>query len=119
VVGFALAVLSGKRPIWDPELRCFGVRGAGGPSRLALRSVGAHANTIGQIVIATQESPSRILLAHEATHVRQAERFGPLLFPVYVCLGARYGYRDNPLERAARAGARRYRDQGVEVDSSV
>lgn len=111
VVGLALAALSGRSPTWEPDLHCFVVRGAGGPSRLALRSVGAHANTVGQIVIATQPSPSGVLLAHEAVHARQAERFGPLLFPLYVLLGARYGYRDNPLERAARAGARQWQDQ--------
>lgn len=111
VVGLALAALSGRRPVWDPELHCFVVRDAGGPSRIALRAVGAHANTIGQIVIAVQPTPSVDLLAHEATHVRQAERLGPLLFPVYVWLGARYGYRDNPLERAARVGARLSRAQ--------
>ncbi len=111
VVGLGLAALSGRPPVWDPELHCFVVRGAGGPSRLALRSVGADANTIGQIVIATQAEPSGVLLAHEAVHARQAERFGPLLFPLYVWLGARYGYRDNPLERAARTGARRWMDQ--------
>jgi hypothetical protein len=111
VVGLGLAALSGRSPAWDPDLRCFVVRGAGGPSRFALRSVGAHANTVGQIVIATQPAPSAVLLAHEAVHARQAERFGPLLFPLYVWLGARYGYRDNPLERAARAGARQWMDQ--------
>lgn len=111
VVGLALAALSGRPPTWEPDLHCFVVRGAGGPSRLALRSVGAHANTVGQIVIATQPTPSAVLLAHEAVHARQAERFGPLLFPLYVLLGARYGYRDNPLERAARAGARQWQDQ--------
>jgi len=111
LVGFGLAALSGRRPAWDPDLHCFVVRNAGGPSRLALRSVGAHANTVGQIVIATQRAPSAALLAHEAVHARQAERFGPLLFPLYVWLGARYGYRDNPLERAARLGARQWIDQ--------
>lgn len=111
VVGLVLAVLAGRRPAWDADLRCFVVRDAGGPSRVALRAVGAHANTVGQIVIATQAAPSAALLAHEATHVRQAERLGPALFPVYVWLGARYGYRDNPLERAARLGARRADDQ--------
>ena len=111
VVGLGLAILSGRSPAWDPDLHCLVVRGAGGPSKVALRSVGAHANTVGQIVIATQAQPSAVLLAHEAVHARQAERFGPLLFPLYVWLGARYGYRDNPLERAARAGARQWMDQ--------
>ena len=38
-------------------------------------------------------------------HVRQAERLGPLLPLLYAWFSARYGYRENPLERGARAGA--------------
>lgn len=106
-VGLALAVLAGRRPRWDPTHGCLVVDGMRGPSALALRAVGADANTIGQIVLSRHPRPPEVLLAHEAVHVRQSERLGPLLFPAYVWLGARYGYRDHPLERSARAGARR------------
>jgi hypothetical protein len=58
-------------------------------------------------VLCRTSQPSAALLDHEALHVRQAERLGPLLFPVYVWLNAVYGYRDHPLERGARLGARR------------
>ena len=82
------------------------VRGAGGPSRVALSAVGASANTVGLVVLSPGAAPDPVLLAHEAVHARQAERLGPLLLPLYVALSARFGYRDNPLERAARLGAR-------------
>jgi hypothetical protein len=106
-VGFVLAGLAGARPRWDAELGCFVARGVGGPSRVALRTVGASANTVGMVVLSPGLHPDPVLLAHEAVHARQAERLGPLLLPAYVVLSARFGYRDNPLERAARLGARR------------
>ena len=105
-VGFVLAALAGAAPRWDRSLGCFVVRGAGGPSRIALGAVGASANTVGLVIVSPGPAPDPVLLAHEAVHARQAERFGPLLLPVYVGLSARFGYRDNPLERAARLGAR-------------
>jgi hypothetical protein len=107
LVGGAVALLSGRLPRWDPTLGCLVARDVGGPSRLALRSVGAQANAIGHVILARGTAPSPPLLAHEAVHVRQAERLGPLLVPTYLWLGARHGYRDHPLERAARLGARR------------
>jgi len=105
-VGMLLALLGGRRPRWDEELGCFVARGAGGPSRIALGAVGASANTVGLVVLSPGTTPDPTLLAHEAVHARQAERLGPLVLPLYVWLSARYGYRDNPLERAARHGAR-------------
>ena len=107
LVGLAAATLSGARPRWDASRRCLIATGVGGPSGVALRIVGAGANTIGQVVLCTSGSPSEALLDHEAVHVRQAERLGPLLVPAYLWLNALHGYRDNPLEHAARLGARR------------
>jgi hypothetical protein len=108
VVGLLLAALSGRRPRWDDRYGCLVVDDIRGPSAAALRLVGAEANTVGHVVLSRyRHSPDR-LLAHEAVHVRQGERLGPLLFPAYVWLAARYGYRDHPLERAARTGARRH-----------
>jgi hypothetical protein len=106
-VGLLMAAASGRRPRWSPEHRCWIVDDVRGPSEVALRTVGAEANAIGQVVLSRSATSSPALLAHEAVHVRQAERFGPLLFPMYLWLGARYGYRHHPLERAARLGARR------------
>lgn len=105
-VGMLLALLAGRWPRWEEELGCFVVRGAGGPSRVALGVVGASANTVGLVVLSPGAAPDPVLLAHEAVHARQAERLGPFVLPLYVWLSARFGYRDNPLERAARHGAR-------------
>lgn len=103
--GFALALLSGARPHWSAVHGCWVARGVGGPSGLVLRGLGAGANTVGLVVLCRHQRPSEALLAHEAVHARQAERLGPTLLPIYVWMAARYGYRDNPLERAARLGA--------------
>jgi len=111
VIGLLIALVAGRPPVWDDELDCFVAAGMRGPTSRLLRLLGADANTIGQIVLASPAEPSRILLAHESIHARQAERFGPLLLPTYLWLGARYGYRDNPFERAARLGARRHRER--------
>jgi hypothetical protein len=106
VVGVTLGVLGGVRPRWDPTHGCLVAAGVRGPSGAALAAVGADANTIGQTVLSRRPDPSPVLLAHESAHVRQTERLGPLLLPAYVWLAARYGYRDHPLERAARGAAR-------------
>jgi len=105
-VGLVVAGASGALPRWDGARQCLIATGVGGPSGAALRLVGAGANTIGQVVLCRSSTPSAALLDHEAVHVRQAERLGPLLVPLYLWLNAFHGYRDNPLEHAARRGAR-------------
>jgi hypothetical protein len=114
LAGALVAFGSGRVPRWDPDLGCFVTRQVGGASRFALGKVGAQANAIGHVVLAVGDRPSPALLAHEAVHVRQAERLGPLLFPVYAWLGALHGYRDHPLERAARLGARQAARRAVD-----
>jgi hypothetical protein len=106
-VGFAVALAGGRVPRRDTERDCWVAVGVGGPSRTVLGAVGAAANTIGRVVVVRGPGAGPALLDHEAVHVRQAERLGPLLPVAYAWLGARYGYADNPLERAARTGARR------------
>ena len=106
-VGFAVALAGGGVPRRDDARGCWVAHDVGGPSRSMLGAVGAAANTIGHVVIVRGATASQALLDHEAAHVRQAERLGPLLPLVHAGFGARYGYADNTLERAARAGARR------------
>ncbi|MFA9428920.1 hypothetical protein [Egicoccus sp. AB-alg2] len=106
-VGLLVALVSGGRPRWQPQYGCFVTEGVRGPSAAALRIVGAQANAIGHVVLSREGTSAPALLAHEAVHVRQAERLGPLLFPLYLWLSARYGYRHHPIEQAARLGARR------------
>lgn len=109
-VGLALALTTGGRPRWDAEHGCLVFEGARGGSARFLKAVGAGANAIGHVVVSTYETTPPLVLAHEAGHVRQAERLGPLLFPIYLWSSARYGYRDNPIERGARTAARRWAD---------
>lgn len=108
LVGGLLGASTRGRPRWDHEHGCWVFEGGtGGPVRL-LRSLGMSANAVGQVVISAHEQTPPLLLAHEAAHVRQAERLGPVLLPVYVWYWARHGYRDHPVERAARTAARRW-----------
>lgn len=105
-IGFA----GGVRPyVHDGGLVFATVRGL--PAAL-LEWRGIAAMAIGQVVV-TRKEPSASLLAHELVHVRQAERLGPLLAPLYLVLLALYGYARHPLERAARRAGRRARGQSV------
>lgn len=108
LLGLLFGVLGGGHPRWDAEHGVLVFEDTGGISRRLLRGIGAGANAIGQVVISTYPQTPARLLAHEAAHARQAERLGPLLLPAYVLFGARYGYRHNPLEAAARLAASRW-----------
>lgn len=106
-VGGLLAAAGGARATWDVHRGCWVATGVGGLSGLVLATLGLHANAIGQIVVVRTRGASASLLDHEVVHVRQAERLGPLLPVLYGWFSARYGYRENPLERGARHGAAR------------
>lgn len=114
--GLALAWAGGSRPRWNADVGAFVATGVGGPSGWALERAGMGANTLGHTVVTRHDHLTERLLAHEAVHVRQFERLGLLLYPLYLWYSARYGYRDNPLEVAARRGAdlaRRARTEDV------
>lgn len=115
LIGIAVGILGRGRARWDAEFGCLVFEGVRGVPAALLRGVGAGANAIGQVVISTYDDTGRRLLAHEALHVRQSERLGPLLLPLYVLLGARYGYRQNPIEHAAREAARRWTPGGPAI----
>lgn len=102
-LGLLLAALGGGRArLVDGAVV---VAGAGGPIGVLLRRRGFSGTTLGQCVLVTPSAPSPALLAHELVHVRQAERLGVAFGPLYVVLLGRYGYREHPMERAARRGA--------------
>ena len=105
LTGTVLGLVSGGRPRWDERHGCIVFERTAGVSGRVLRAIGARANAMGHVVVVTSTGRSERLLAHEAVHVRQAERLGPLLFVLYTWLAARYGYADHPLERAARIPA--------------
>lgn len=68
-----------------------------------------EAVTLGHVVLADSHAALERQRAHEREHVRQFERWGVLLLPLYVAasvreaLRGRHPYRDNAFERAARA----------------
>lgn len=68
----------------------------------------AAAVTLGRTIVVHPDSLlDARLLHHELEHVRQW-RERPLTFPLrYVLCHLRYGYHDNPYERAARDAERR------------
>jgi hypothetical protein len=83
---------------------------------LSRRNFGAI--TFGRVVVSTTPITPRLLL-HESHHARQYEVLGPWFIPVYLCLQARYGYAENPLEREAEACAQRTRGVGASATSSM
>ncbi len=68
---------------------------------------GALAFTLGHTVLGQTDAALDIARDHELVHVRQFERWGPLMGPAYLgCslalwLMGRNAYRDNPFERQA------------------
>lgn len=76
--------------------------------RLSGMGRNAAAVTLGRtIVVHPDASLEPRLLRHELEHVRQW-RSQPLTFPLrYLLYHVRYGYHDNPYERAAREAERR------------
>lgn len=107
VVGLVLSGAGGGTITWNREVGAFVATGVGGLSAIMLRSFGMTANTLGHTVVCTRDEVSQRLLDHEAVHVRQFERLGLAFYPLYLWLSARHGYRDNPIEVAARRGAAR------------
>ena len=79
---------------------------ARGVTGWVLRRRGFAAAGLGHVIVSVEE-PSPQLLAHELTHVRQAERLGPLMAPAYLGFLAVHGYQRNPFEQAARIAAAR------------
>lgn len=68
-----------------------------------------EAVTLGHVVLADSHVALDRQRRHERAHVRQFERWGVLLLPMYVVVGVfealrgRHPYRDNFFEREARA----------------
>lgn len=110
-VGLVLGLASGGR--WRRGPGCVVVSGGRrGPAHVQAR-LGFAANAVGQVVLARPTDPPGPLIAHEAAHVRQAERLGPAILPVYLVLFARWGYRQHPLERAARHAVSRWAERSA------
>lgn len=104
--GVGVGLAGGVRP--DTRDGALVFASVGGLPGALLERRGVAALALGQAVVSRTE-PSAPLLAHELVHVRQAERLGPLLAPLYLGLLGLYGYARHPLERAARQAGRRAR----------
>ncbi len=101
-VGLVVGAASATRPrLRDGVLLFAPARGLTGA---VIRRRGFTATGLGHVVISVTE-PTPRLWAHELVHVRQAERLGPLMIPVYLAFLALRGYTRHPLEMAARLGA--------------
>lgn len=100
--GLALAAVTAGQ--WRREGDLLVVESVRGPVGRLFARRGFSAATLGHVVVAVRP-PEPELLAHERSHTRQAERLGPLFGPLYLGLLAAYGYREHPLERAARRSA--------------
>jgi hypothetical protein len=84
----------------------------GGLATLLSRLPGVRhfeAITVGHVVLADSRVALDRQRRHERAHVRQFERWGVLLLPLYLAAGVRewvrgrHPYRDNAFEREARA----------------
>lgn len=68
---------------------------------------GAAAMTLGHVILGRDQSCLDRSRDHEHVHVRQYERWGPLMLPIYLTASAwlrwrgRDAYLDNPFEREA------------------
>ena len=107
VAGIALAC-GGERRSERGVLEVFGGRFASLLARLpGVRHF--EAVTLGHVVLADSRAALERQRAHERAHVRQFERWGVLLLPLYVTAAAvemlrgRHPHRDNLFERQARA----------------
>jgi hypothetical protein len=73
----------------------------------------ASARTIGHVILGHDEAALNECRVHEHAHVRQFERWGVLLFPLYLSASmiqwarGRDPYLDNPFEREAIAAEKR------------
>ena len=84
----------------------------GGAAALLLRCLPGGSSfvamTLGHTILGRTAAALDVARAHELVHVRQYERWGPLLGPAYLLcslvlwLARRDPYRDNPFERQAR-----------------
>jgi hypothetical protein len=101
IVGLLLAPFFDRRSIHKGVLLCEGARW---PARLGWRY---RAIALGHVVLCVDDIDEQTL-AHEAVHVQQSERWGPLfplaygLSSLWALLTGRHHYRDNHFEIQAR-----------------
>jgi hypothetical protein len=106
VVGVTGVCTGGRARLRGPVVEFYG----GGVKWLLHRLPNGQftlAFTLGHTILGPTDAALDISREHEMVHVRQYERWGPLLGPAYVAcslilwLAGRRPYRDNPFERQA------------------
>jgi hypothetical protein len=107
ITGIAIGLLLGGRfQRIDGVVEIYGPRI--GKSLLSM-PVPAMAMTFGHVVFGVTQDALDVTRQHEAVHVRQYERWGPLFVPAYLVASAylylrgRDAYRENPFEVEAYA----------------
>ena len=106
LVGLALSPFFARRRVTRGVLVC---EGAEWPRKLGWRF---RAVTLGHVVLALDDLDP-IVMEEELAHVRQYERWGPVLFVAYLgsslwaLVRGRDPYRDNVFEKEAKEEARR------------
>lgn len=106
LLGLALALCmraaGGRWRLRDGALEAYGGRLGAWAARSPFAAI-----TWGHVILATSAKEAVRLGAHERSHVRQYEAWGPLFVPAYLLAGAwqwlngRSAHADNPFERQA------------------
>jgi hypothetical protein len=105
----SLALRGGRVALVDGVVEAHGPILAWALSRLVPLGGGAHAITLGHVVLARNARLLELTRAHERVHVAQYERWGVLFVPAYLAAGAwafirgGHPYFDNRFEREAEA----------------
>ncbi|WP_336249996.1 hypothetical protein [Stomatohabitans albus] len=111
LVGSTLGLLSGGKPVVTNGTVQW--RAIGGWFGNHLNRINVSAITFGHSQLYTEPEPPEDLIRHETVHTRQTERLGLAFGPLYWWCQLAFGYGRNPLEKAARRGARQ--DSGSPV----
>ncbi len=105
-VGFAGLLTGGRMRVRPPVIEFHGGAAKWLLLALPMRPF-AIALTLGHTVLGQTDAALDISHEHELVHVRQFERWGPLMGPAYLLsslvlwLRGKDAYRDNPFERQA------------------
>jgi hypothetical protein len=107
LAGLCLAPLAASIRVRNGVVELHGRRLAWLLRYLPVGPGGAAAVTLGHVVVGRDRGCLDACRAHEAVHVRQYERWGPMFVPAYLSasllalLSGRDPYRDNAFEREA------------------
>lgn len=114
-IGLLGLITGGKGRVQGPVVQFYGGAVTWLMHRLLPNGPNVIGFTLGHVVLGQTAAGLDVSYEHELVHVRQFERWGPLMGPAYLLcslvlwLQGKRAYRDNPFEREA------YGDEEVEV----